>query len=233
MQQFTRYEFKYQITPAVAEAIRARLLRFGMEPDPESAKYPHHIYPVTSLYFDTPTMSDYHAKAGGFLRRKKIRVRIYAPYLIVHPIWLEKKEKHEMLVSKKRVRLTQEDYDNLLYGSRLALVQNHPLFLPLLTDGMRPTAMVSYQREPFISPYQSNLRITFDAHIEACLTHDLRVPMPMTAIAKDSVIMEVKFSFGIPFWFRLILAEFNLRRQSFSKYGEAMEALYRFHQIPR
>ena len=81
MQQFIRYEFKYQITPTVAEAIRARLLRFGMQPDPESTKYPGNIYPVTSLYFDTPNLDDYHDKAGGLLRRKKIRVRIYAPYL--------------------------------------------------------------------------------------------------------------------------------------------------------
>ena len=281
MQQFTRYEFKYQITPAIAEAIRARLLRFGMEPDPGSIKYPNNTYPVTSLYFDTPTMSDYHDKAGGFLRRKKIRVRIYAPYLaekqsvaffsrlnpiysiIASPrcdaarkmglssdadeknatsllslsaipkIWLEKKEKHEMLVLKKRVLLSLEEYDNLLYGSRLALVQNYPLFLPLLTDSMHSTAMVRYQREPLVSPYQSNLRITFDSLIEACHTHDLRFPMPMISIAKYFVIMEVKFSFGLPHWFRLILSEFNLRRQSFSKYGESMEALHRFHPIPR
>lgn len=287
MQQFTRYEFKYQMPPETATAIRARLAHFGMEPDPGSLPYPRHIYPVTSLYFDTPTLDDYHDKAAGFLRRKKIRVRIYAPYLaqensdvvfygfaspsghgssaarergraleparwagekskMQHPsspqeIWLEKKEKHEMLVSKKRVPLTLEEYDNLLFGSRLDLVQKHPIFLPLLTDGMRPTAMVRYQREPLVSPHQSNLRITFDARIEACQTNDLRAPLPMVPLRSSSyagqtpdfVIMEVKFSFGLPFWFKMILEEFNLRRQSFSKYGEALEALHRFHPIPR
>lgn len=269
---FTRYEFKYQITPAVAEAIRARLLRVGLEPDPESVKFPRNTYPVTSLYFDTPAMDDYHDKAGGFLRRKKIRVRIYAPYLTsessdvafsfcrrapcdiptavgwngdqdkkqnVTPnsqcpeIWLEKKEKYEMLVSKKRVPLTIEEYDNLLYGSRLDIVQRAQLFLPLLTHSMRPAAIVRYLREPFVSLHQSRLRITFDSAIEACRAHDLRFPALMTPVAKNTVIMEVKFSFGIPYWFKPILSDYDLRRQSFSKYGEAMEALHRFHPIPR
>ena len=281
MQQFIRYEFKYQITPTVAEAIRARLLRFGMQPDPESTKYPGNIYPVTSLYFDTPNLDDYHDKAGGLLRRKKIRVRIYAPYLAerqsatffsrlnptysiiassryggtrkmglgsdadeknvaslpsfsaIPEIWLEKKEKYEMLVTKKRVLLTLENYENLLYGSRIDFVKNHPLFLPLLTHGMRPTAMVRYLREPFVSPHQSHLRITFDSEIETCQTHDLRFPQPMTPVAKGGVIMEVKFSLALPYWFRFLLSDFSLRRQSFSKYGEAMEMLYRFHPIPR
>lgn len=277
MQQFTRYEFKYHITPTIAEAIRARLLRCGMKPDPKSTNYPGNTYPVTSLYFDTPNLDDYHDKAGGFLRRKKIRVRIYAPYLasvesselhftfglyprsvprlaslarnrhrepynqkkMQHPnsqqseIWLEKKEKHEMLVSKKRVLLTLDDYDNLLYGSRLNLVKTFPLFLPLLIHGMCPTAMVRYVREPFISPHQSHLRITFDSSLEACQTNDLRFPQPMTPVAKGAVIMEVKFSLAIPYWFRLLLSDFHLYRQSFSKYGEAVEALYHFHPIPR
>lgn len=270
MQEFTRYEFKYQITPTIAEAIRARLLHFGMEPDPKSMTYTGNAYPITSLYFDTPNLDDYHDKAGGFLRRKKIRVRIYASYLTAkdsdvafsfcrrapcehersewngdkdkkqnaipspkQEIWLEKKEKYEMLVSKKRVLLTQEDYDNLLYGSRLNLVKNYPLFLPLLINNMRPTAMVRYLREPFVSPHNSHLRITFDSGIEACQTHDLRFPQPMTPITKDAVIMEVKFSLALPYWFRLLLSDFHLRRQSFSKYGESVEALYRLHPIPR
>lgn len=291
MQQFTRYEFKYLLNETAAAAIRARLLRFGLEPDPESMKYPRNTYPVTSLYFDTPTLDDYHDKAGGFLRRKKIRVRIYAPYLagrsaaffsrlnpafssIASPrhggarkdglgsdadeknaaspplngdkdkkqnvtpspkqeIWLEKKEKYEMLVSKKRVLLTLKDYDNLLYGSRLDLVKNHPLFFSLLTHGMRPTAMVRYLREPFVSPHQSHLRITFDSSLETCQTNDLRFPQPMMPIAKSAIIMEVKFSLGLPYWFRLLLSDFHLRRQSFSKYGESVEALSSFHPVPR
>lgn len=235
MQEFTRYEFKYLLDETTAAAIRARLLRFGLEPDPESMKYPDNTYPVTSLYFDTPMLDDYHDKAGGFLRRKKIRVRIYTPMLTdaTPEIWLEKKEKYEMLVSKKRVLLTPGDYDNLLYGSRLELVKNHPTFLPLLTNGMRPAVMVRYLREPLVSLHQSNLRITFDSFLEACQTNDLCFPMPMTSIAKDAIIMEVKFSLALPYWFRLLLSDFHLRRQSFSKYGESVEALSSFHPVPR
>src|SRR3989344_1207603 len=103
-QAFRRYEFKYILDRNTAWAIRAMLFAHGMEHDPSAKRHLSQNYAVTSLYFDSPTMGDYSDKAGGFLQRKKIRIRIYEPRLTENTkeIWLEKKSKHEMLISRIR-----------------------------------------------------------------------------------------------------------------------------------
>ncbi|OGZ42298.1 MAG: hypothetical protein A3C80_00485 [Candidatus Ryanbacteria bacterium RIFCSPHIGHO2_02_FULL_45_43] len=235
MQHFSRYEFKYILPESTEGLICNKLLQNGLQSDPNSVSYHQNAYPVTSLYFDTPTMEDYLDKAGGLLRRKKIRVRIYAPFLNEHTpeIWLEKKEKYEMVVFKKRVLLDARTYETLLYGSRVPLVTSHPTFLPLLTQRMKPSVMVRYIRRPYISKGRSDLRITIDSKIEASKTSDLRVPHATTRVHPGFIVMEVKFANPLPYWFRRLLDEFQLSRTTFSKYAEAVESVYRFHPIPR
>ncbi|OGZ43241.1 MAG: hypothetical protein A3J55_02505 [Candidatus Ryanbacteria bacterium RIFCSPHIGHO2_02_FULL_45_17b] len=235
MEQHTRFEFKYVMDPNRAQAIHSRLLHFGMKADPRALQiHASGSYPVTSLYFDTPTLEDYADKAGGFLHRKKIRVRIYQPFLTdkTPEIWLEKKEKYEMLVSKKRVLLSEKNYQELLYGPRIDLVKNHPIFLPLMIYGMKPIVAVRYVRYPLIASHQSSLRITFDSNIEACAARDLR-EIPFMERVTDSTVMEVKFSYTLPHWFRLLLCEFDISRTAFSKYGRSVETIYRYHPVPR
>ena len=57
--------------------------------------------------------------------RKKIRIRIYSPKLTeaTEGIWLEKKEKHDMVISKKRIRLTYESYNALIHGPYLKVIE--------------------------------------------------------------------------------------------------------------
>ncbi len=234
-QQFKRYEFKYIIDKGTAGAIRERLTAYGMVRDPHTKKTLGNLYPVTSLYFDTPTLTDYLDKAGGFLERRKIRIRIYESYLTgaTPSIWLEKKSKHEMLISKKRISLTATEYDALVAGSCTDVIKKHPEFLPLASESMRPHIAVLYMREPLIWPHQQNLRVTFDSSIEAGKSRDLRAPCFTERVTHGETIMEVKFSTALPFWFRKILREFNISRTSFSKYGKSVERVYKYHPTPR
>jgi len=235
MQSFNRFEFKYIIPHFEARAIKTELLLSGMQPDVHAAKNENHSYIVNSLYFDTPRFDDYADKAGGFLKRKKIRIRIYTPKLTpsTSEIWLEKKEKYEMVVSKRRMPLSHAMYDTLIRGPYLHALKGHHTFDELITQSMKPVMEVRYQREPLLWPTQQNLRITFDSHIEAAKNSDLRLTRLFHNVAPGRTVMEVKFLGALPFWFRKLLKEFDLRRSSFSKYVEAVETVYRNHPIPR
>ena len=230
-----RYEFKYILDRNMVPALRDLLFSHGMEPDPHAKDLPRCSYPVTSLYFDSPNMEDYLDKAGGFLDRKKIRIRIYEPRLTdtTNTIWLEKKSKHEMLISKKRISITREQYNEIIRGSMFDVIKNHHEFLPLARNFMHPVVAVYYMREPLVYPHQKNLRVTFDSYIETCKTHDLRNLCLSQQVTHGEVIMEVKFSAALPYWFRTILRGFHLRRTSFSKYGKSVERIWHYYPIPR
>jgi hypothetical protein len=244
MQQFSRYEFKYPMSVTQARIIAHRLKALGMQPDPFSARSADNRYTVSSLYFDSMRMNDYGEKAGGFLKRKKNRIRIYAPRLddTISEIWLEQKSKYEMLVSKDRIRLSRQQYDDLIHGFtyktfRSLAASEHTatrhIFYSLFAESMRPKIFVRYTREPLFLPQWRDLRITFDSHIEACETNDLCYPRFMHGVEPGTVIMEVKFSSVLPGWLRQIIQEHNLTRSAFSKYGLSVESIYRYHPIPR
>ncbi len=233
-QGIRRFEFKYIISPLEARGIRNRLLAVGMTHD-SNASGPNNSYIVNSLYFDTPTLEDYSDKDDGFLERKKIRIRIYTPKLTqeTKEIWLEKKEKYEMLIFKRRVLLTLDAYDAIMRGSYLSAIKGVSEFYDLIRESMRPHIEVRYVREPLIWPQQSNVRITFDSNIEAAKNSDLRLTRLFRHVLVGKTIMEVKFLGALPYWYHKILKDFNLERTPFSKYGRAVETIYRYHPIPR
>lgn len=239
MQYFRRFEFKYVLAQTIAPVLYKHLLKANMVADAHGASYP-----VTSLYFDSPRLEDYADKAGGFLKRKKVRVRIYTPTLTdnTKEIWLEEKMKFEMKISKKRVLLTRKNYDELTAGSRLSLYRTlykekhehvESIFASLTRGNMKPHIIVRYNRAPLISQKYSDLRITFDQNIEACQNGDLSYTRFMRPVAPGKTIMEVKFSTFLPPWFKDFLRQYELTRESFSKYANSVEVLYRHHPIPR
>src|SRR3989344_9395414 len=69
-----RHEFKYILTPHQARLIEEYIERRHLSTD-EYAK--NGEYFITSLYFDTPGLRDYHEKLAGLNRRHKLRARIY------------------------------------------------------------------------------------------------------------------------------------------------------------
>lgn len=214
----------------------------GMVADPHAMQHQGDRYPVTSLYFDSPLLSDYHDKAGGFMERKKIRVRIYTPALTraTPEIWLEKKEKYDMRVAKKRVQLTHEDYKALIDESYAYLLKRFcssrygkEIIHTIIRECMKPRAIVRYSRIPLVSRSYSDLRMTLDSRIEACLAEDMWYTPPMTPVAQHAAVLEVKFSRIIPQWFRTMRDHHSLMRTSFSKYTNSLEAIYRYRPIPR
>lgn len=241
-QLFNRYEFKYPLPDHVAQAILPVLLHYGMKLDPSVQKHGNHFYTVNSLYFDSPLRDDYYDKAGGFLNRKKIRIRIYEDILTpkIDEIWLEKKLKRDMHVAKKRICIPFEHYEELIKGSRahmFALYKDSPYGTELLTDiiqqNMRPHVAVQYKRVPLIVPGSSDLRITLDSDIQACFSSNLCYSPAMARVHSGTTVIEVKFSTLIPSWLKSLITRYGLQRASFSKYTNSVETLRTYNPLPR
>src|SRR3989344_6838897 len=96
-----RFEFKYVVDETVAKKAESLIRTYGLSPDPIN---PAGEYHVTSLYFDNFHLKDYYNKSGGFLRRKKIRGRVYEKDFnsSIKSVWLEVKERHDAETKKKR-----------------------------------------------------------------------------------------------------------------------------------
>ena len=241
-QQFNRYEFKYPMPDALATGIKTLVLRYGMQPDFIAERRPENSYPVTSLYFDSPVLGDYYDKAGGFLARKKIRVRIYTPSLTADTpeIWLEKKAKYDMRIAKSRILLLPEEYRTLLNGSRTAILRYcdkteraKDIAYTIIRHQMKPNLVVRYKRAPLVARESADFRVTFDSAMETCFSHDLCYAPAMKHMRPGITIMEIKFSSILPSWFKDILRRYNLERASFSKYANALETLRTYNPLPR
>src|SRR3990167_10614441 len=111
---FYRFEFKYLIKPQAAGFIEQELKRFGMELDGPSALLGDGYY-VTSLYFDSYDFKDYQDKCGGLRKRKKIRARIYEPYLDKSSsVMLELKKKDGERIGKTQLKLSRGEWQKFI-----------------------------------------------------------------------------------------------------------------------
>lgn len=239
-----RFEFKYVINPLTARLIELDLSRFGMEKDPE-VPAGQDDYVVSSLYFDSLLLGDYYDKAGGFPHRKKIRARIYHSVFsdATPAVWFEIKEKHDMAITKKRLRLTHDQWRRISddenidpekenWSEKQRAVWNEIRWYSAL-EGRKPLLFVRYVRKPFVARFLSDVRITLDSDIEACKSDNLLYDTGMVPIAERSVILEVKYAKALPYWWGEIVRKHNLSRGAFSKYASGIDAIYRYHALPR
>ena len=122
IKSFYRFEFKYLITSHVAGFIERELKHFGMKLDAPSVLLGDGYY-VTSLYFDSYDFNDYQDKCGGFKERKKIRARIYEPFLDKSSsVLLELKKKTGEKVVKTQLKLNREEWEKFMDRGVSALV---------------------------------------------------------------------------------------------------------------
>ncbi|MFC1595084.1 polyphosphate polymerase domain-containing protein [Patescibacteria group bacterium] len=237
----SRFEFKYHLDPIKALRAKSAINRF-MKPDPAAKRG---AYIVTSLYFETPQLADYYEKSGGFLIRKKIRARIYRPYLTKETpeIWLEIKKKYDMSIIKTRVKISLEDWNDLI-NKRFSKLLNKPrnekdknalneFLWYIMNESRRPSFFIRYKRYPYLNIEDNRMRVTFDHEIETCNAGNLTEPKQTTPVNQKIVVMEVKFSDSLPAWFGILLQQLELKRDTFSKYSNSVDALTPYRPLPR
>lgn len=231
MKPLRRHEFKYVLNAQTARAVRDYLdkLKLGRDRFAPSGEYT-----LTSLYFDTPGLNDYYDKLGGLEHRKKLRSRVYhRAFDEAKSVWLEVKRKHDMSIVKERDALSFPKWQSFMQKDELLTSVGNSFSYYYLLGGYQPHIVVRYRRRVYVSQFLSPVRVTLDSSIEACQWRDFRYNIPMQPILRSGAVMEVKFAFRLPWWFKDMVSRFQLVRTPFSKYTNSVDVLNRVHALPR
>lgn len=246
MEKESRYEFKYivdrHLLPIISDYLEAIRLKKDVAINNDYS-IDNGNYIITSLYFDTPVLKDHYDKLSGLEHRKKLRARIYKEKFVgdEDPVWMEVKEKFDTNIIKSRAPVAKDNFLKFSKTGNIFSLTNQPNLQKALDDfkylclwyGYRPRIVVRYNRTAYIGRFLSNFRFTLDSNIEACRWKDEANIKNMVPVFKDKFVIEVKFSKAMPWWFKDMVRRFQLSRDSFSKYTNSVDAIYRHNKIAR
>ncbi len=231
-----RFEFKYVVTAAQRDDICAAF-NGALRPDSQGGS--GGVYPIVSLYYDTPDRRCYWEAWRGLPSRRKLRVRVYgtADGDIPPTSFVEVKHKLDGLGVKRRVQTTipraleigrgQGDATALPERDARIVREVHRM---VHEEGFRPIATLRYRRHAHALQLEENgaepLRLTFDEGLGARFRDldpepdDQRCDLPL--LPAEQMIMEVKGFGAVPARVAALLAKCRLSPRSFSKYCAAI-----------
>ena len=216
-----RHELKYYITLGEYELLQ-RKLSLTMERD-AFAKKNGGEYFIRSLYFDDRDDSAFREKLSGIDERDKFRIRIYDMRDDV--IKLECKHKSNGYIKKQSIGLSRKEYEKLMSGDRLFLL-NRPepfarrMYLGFAQRALKPAVIVDYTREAFVFPME-DVRVTFDKNIRTGLrsVDMFNAGIPTYPVIDDyGMVLEIKFNRFLPTYIRSLLQLEASQRSAISKY---------------
>ncbi len=216
-----RHELKYYITLGEYELLR-RKLSLTMERD-AFAKKNGGEYFIRSLYFDDRDDSAFREKLSGIDERDKFRIRIYDMRDDV--IKLECKHKSNGYIKKQSIGLSRKEYEKLISGDRLFLL-NRPepfarrMYLEFAQRALKPAVIVDYTREAFVFPME-DVRVTFDKNVRTGLrsVDMFNAGIPTYPVIDDyGMVLEIKFNRFLPTYIRSLLQLEASQRSAISKY---------------
>ena len=224
-----RHELKYLINEIEAIEL-SNVLKYIMKPDEHAD---NGVYNIRSLYFDDIYQSAYNEKLDGVEERKKYRIRIYNCRDDV--ISLECKHKSGQYIYKESIKISNEEYGNILNGDTDFLLKKNSdmareFYIDCKSSILKPNVIVDYDREPLIYDV-GTVRITFDRHVRAENSTDSIFDNKIHSYAvfpDGTLILEVKFTELLPEKIRKILNSYSFAQTSASKY---CLCLYRLHGI--
>jgi hypothetical protein len=229
-----RFEVKYLIDTKRLEMFDQHIRTFFV-PDPNNgSEQGYHNY---SIYFDSPAFMYYTEKHEGLLTRIKPRIRVYKATIDEKPkvFFFEFKRKHDRVITKSRVQISEELARHLLnpHGSNLdgqikgnSILEN---FMYLLRrHNLSPSMCVLYSRSAYECRFSPRLRITYDRGLQCSLRTDLHNPLSSFSyvLPPNRMLIEVKFNDGIPLWLLAIVKKFQLEQVTLSKYALSMEKCF-------
>lgn len=234
-----RYELKYLIRREQAENLVATL-QARMTLDSYAGE--RGVYPITSLYYDTPDYKAYWDKIDGQRSRRKVRVRVYGLQTVTPdtPAYLEVKQRINTLMRKRRVALPYQqaiafdDFPELAEARTgagqpsgdAALLQE--VYYLYRTLQLRPTCIVTYDRMAFEGDeHYPDLRVTLDSNLRGRI-HDLSLLSTGSAANQRVfdpayIVLEVKANGNVPGWLAQLLAAQRCTFYRISKYCLVLE----------
>lgn len=189
-------------------------------------------YGIYNLYYDTPDNFLIRQSLEKPYYKEKLRLRsYYSPAGPDDLVFLEVKKKIGGIVTKRRVSMTLSEAENYVqnrvkpYYERFIdqqVIKELDVFLGFY-DSIAPRQYISYQRAAFFGKEDSEFRLTFDRQITA-RREDLtlsRESYGEQLILPDQRLMEIKVPGSLPLWMSKALSKLEIRKISFSKYGNA------------
>ena len=219
-----RYEFKYLVTPEVAERIGERAAMF-MECDGMGVQG---TYRVTSLYLDRWDWMLARQTWEGLRERFKLRLRYYDES--DDTFFAEVKLRIGNSISKLRQVVSAEVAHALAEGAALppgAALEGQFRTLSEKIDA-QPRLWVRYQRQAFVSPWGDGSRLTFDTELEVQIPDGTTRPDAGEWSYVDleaPVVVEMKFNGAFPLWMQHVSESLGLHRTPCSKYAQGAELL--------
>lgn len=225
-----RIELKYLVDPATKERLMARWRPY-LVPAPYTDELA--MYPIMSLYFDSPSLRFYDEKLEGEALRSKVRLRGYGyDWNHLEPCILEVKSKVNQRIIKFRQNLGRFRHE-YVQPTEWPL-KNEPgaasVIALALRYQLRPAVQVLYRRETYESPFCPGLRVAFDSQLLALDVHEQMSPDKVDdprrrCLPEDRFIFEIKSNGGLPTWVLQGIHEGQVGLQSISKYVLAIEKL--------
>ena len=232
-----RYEYKYIVEESKMESLRKMILPF-VDLDEFVDTEGTNQYTVRSIYFDTPRYDFYFEKIEGIKNRKKVRLRGYDTESPDNTVFLEIKRKYEIPIVKYRAPLKYTDaldiFEKIRINGHVVSSSNFPkayenskrFFFQVYSRHLRPVVLVIYEREAYLSKFDSTVRVTFDKNLRSVayphLTGLYKEDRAVRSLNKH-FILEVKFNKHFPPWLNPILSTYGLKRQAASTYVITMD----------
>lgn len=214
-----RHESKYFISQSEAAKLRLRLDGV-MKRDPHSDE--NRRYVISSVYFDDAEDHSLAASDAGLPYRKKYRIRAYN--YDDSFISLEKKEKRLDLSRKTQLRISKEDYREIMLG-RPETLKKYPgalakeFYYDVKFAGYRSKTIVEYKREVYTYPI-SDVRITLDTDIRGavCGCDMFERPALAPVYPAFAMLLEVKYNHILPEFIASLLPRDVMSRTANCKY---------------
>jgi len=228
-----RYEMKYLVKESAAAAI-SRYVRPFLEYDKYSKLQRGGMYPIVSLYLDSPDLQLCRESLFGLKNRFKLRIRSYTDEP-EYPRFFEIKRRINRVILKSRARVMDQDVASLLRGKYLppqgyttdeAALNQFQLYAAAIHGG--PMVLVRYMREAFESPSANRVRVTFDRELCYKVTAEPVVRLGGSGwqyndLTVGHAILEIKFTGCYPEWLSRLVRHFDLEARSISKFATSME----------
>ena len=181
---------------------------------------------VASLYYDTPDKRLIRTSVEKPAFKEKIRLRAYGEVTEDSTLYLEIKRKADGVVYKRRVPVSRAEADAFFNYERLVggdeQISKEITYFRDYYKTLRPSCVILYDRLAFYAE-RTNLRVTFDM-APRYRTDNLRLCDDMTGtllLPEGFAVLEIKAQKVIPLWLSGALTRLNIKKESYSKYGEA------------
>ena len=222
---FNRYEHKYLLDRETFDKV-IKIMDENMVMD--SHNEGHTPYTISNIYFDTPDDYLIRTSLSKPEYKEKLRLRSYGLPDRDSIVFLEIKKKVNGIVNKRRTKLKLFEAYNFIASGKAPepkeymnsqVLRELEYFLGIYD--LSPKLYLAYDRIAYFEKDNKDLRISFDMNIRS-----RRYALALEdgdygdrLLPENVYLMEIKTSLAKPLWLTGLLAELEIKRNSFSKYG--------------